>query len=486
MKFARKNRAAAQLLSLAFLLATLLPGCETTAPQAPPPAMPLAEPRAEQPVSVASLPMPRTLPAEMKPEDTDLELGLEQAIAIGLRDNPRLREVAAQAQAARSGADIAFAPFLPELNTGFRYSGFNAPVIPGGSFVPASLNAGVYAFSLAEAGVQWTLYDFGRTAGGYGQALSRARMDELTSVRARQTVAFDVARGYFDLLFAQAFVRVHEQAVKQAEAILKDTNVRRKNGTADREAVLRAEVEVTSAQEQLVAARQRVFDGMATLNLALGRPTALPIRVRDVRAHPPFDLPLEACLEQAVGGRPEVAAAREAVAEATYGIEAARGGMLPKVYIRGTVVRVDSAQDLRGWVAGAGLHIDQPIYGGGRHVADVRRNRALAVAATAGLQSLLDRVAHQVNLAFQAIATGQERIRLGEIAVSQSRENLRLTLVKYNNGNATPTDVVDAQTALTRSEARYYTALYEYLEGLARLEYSQGGDQTRLLGALKE
>jgi outer membrane protein TolC len=372
------------------------------------------------------------------------------------------------------------------VSTGYRYSGFNAPVIPGGTFVPASLNAGVYAFSLAEAGVQWTLYDFGRTSGGYGQALSRARIDELTSVRARQTVAFDVARSYFELLFAQAFVRVYEQAVKQAEAVLKDTRVRLNNGTADREAVLRAEVEVTQAQEQVVAARQRVFDGMATLNLALGRPTALPVRVRDVRSHPRFELPLEACLEQAVGSRPEVAAAREAVAEATYGIEAARGGMLPKVYVRGTVVRVDSAQELRGWVAGAGFHIEQPVYAGGKHLADMRRNRALAVAATAGFQVLLDRVAHQVNLAYQAIATNQERIRLGETAVAQARENLRLTLVKYNNGNATPTDVVDAQTAQTRAEATYYTALYEFLEGLARLEYSQGGDQTRLLGALKE
>jgi outer membrane protein len=90
-----------------------------------------------------------------------------------------------------------------------------------------------------------------------------------------------------------------------------------------------------------------------------------------------------------------------------------------------------------------------------------------------------------VNLAYQAIGTNQERIRLGEIGVSQARENLRLTLVKYNNGNATPTDIADAQTAQTRAEARYYTALYEFLEGLARLEYSQGGDQTRLLGALK-
>lgn len=473
---------------LGLLLAALLAGCETTAPRAPALAPPAAEPRAAEsvlPVSGVALPQPRSLPPDAAPEAC-LELDLEQAIGIGLRDNPRLREVAAQAQAARAGADIAFAPFLPEVNTGFRYSGFNLPVIPGGSFVPASLNAGVYAFSIAEAGVQWTLYDFGRTAGGYGQALSRARIDELTSVRARQTVAFDVARGYFELLFAQAFVRVNEQAVKQAESVLKDTRVRLNNGTADREAVLRAEVEVTQAQEQLIAARQRVFDGMATLNLALGRPTALPIRVHDVRAQPRFELPLEACLEQAVSSRPEVAAAREAVAEATYGVEAARGGMLPKIYTKGSIIRVDSAQELRGWVAGAGVHIEQPVYAGGKHLADMRRNRALAATATASMQSLLDRVAYQVNLAYQAIGTNQERIRLGEIGVSQARENLRLTLVKYKNGNATPTDIADAQTAQTRAEARYYTALYEFLEGLARLEYSQGGDQTRLLGALKE
>lgn len=475
---------------IAFLAAaTLLAGCQATAPRAaptPPPSTPApAAPDSVLPVS-AQLPMPRPMSPIPGADGECPELGLAEAIALGLRDNPRLREVAAQAQAARAGADIAFAPFLPEVNAGYRYSGFNQQVIPGGSFVPASLNSGVYAFSLAEAGVQWTLYDFGRTAGTYGAALSRARIDELTSVRARQTVAYDVAHGYFELLFAQAYVRVWEQAAKQAEAVLKDTRVRRENGTADREAVLRAEVEVTAAQEELIAARQRVFNAMAGLNLALGRPTALPIRVRDVRSHPKFEQSLEGCLEQAVTSRPEVAAGREAVAEASYGAQAARGGMLPRVYIRGTVVRVDAPETLHGWVTGAGFHIDQPLYGGGRHTADVRRNRALTLAATAGLQSLLDRVAHQVNLAYQAIAPGEERIRLGETAVTQARENLRLTLVKYNNGNATPTDVVDAQTVLTRAEARYYTALYEYLEGLARLEYSEGGDQKGLVEALQK
>jgi outer membrane protein TolC len=420
------------------------------------------------------------------PPDGPFNLSLEEAIGFALQNNPRLHEAAARVEAARAGVDIAFAPFLPEAGTNFRYSAFNLPVLPAGTFVPASLNGGVTSFTLAEAGVQWTLFDFGRREGHYGQALTQARIEELSLDRARQTVAFDVARAYFQTLFARATLRVREQAVRQAEAVLKDTRARRAAGVADPEAVLRAEVEVSQAREELVGARQVVLDAASTLNLALGRPTVLPMQVRDVTRQPEQAQSLEEALQQAVTKRPEVGIGRQAVAEAAYGEKSARADLLPRVLVRGTVLRADSNGPLEGWLAGAGLHVEQPLYDGGRLRAEIRRRHAQVVAATAALQSILDNIGQQVNLAFQAIATHQERIRLGETAVAQSRENLRLTLVKYDNGNATPTDVVDAQTVLTRAQTRYYAAVYEYLEGLARLEYAQGGTQRGLLAQLKQ
>ena len=102
-------------------------------------------------------------------------------------------------------------------------------------------------------------------------------------------------------------------------------------------------------------------------------------------------------------------------------------------------------------------------------------------SATAQGQVVLDNIALEVNLAYRAIAAARERIRLGEAATRQGRENLRLTVVKYTNGDATPTDVVDAQTALTGALMRYYSALYDYLDSLAQLDYATGGDQGRLL-----
>jgi hypothetical protein len=49
-----------------------------------------------------------------------------------------------------------------------------------------------------------------------------------------------------------------------------------------------------------------------------------------------------------------------------------------------------------------------------------------------------------------------------------------------SNGNATPTDVVDAQTALTCSQQRFFSASYNYLAALARLDYALGQQQNTL------
>jgi outer membrane protein TolC len=80
-------------------------------------------------------------------------------------------------------------------------------------------------------------------------------------------------------------------------------------------------------------------------------------------------------------------------------------------------------------------------------------------------------------VAYRGVLATRERIPLTETAVTQATENLRLVRVKYKNGNATPTDLVDAETTLTRSEQRYHSAVYDYLAALARLEYALGTPQ---------
>lgn len=446
-----------------------------------PPPVRLIDPRSPQ---TPTMPPPAPsgvvhLTPDSVPPGEALTLG--QSIAIALRQNPRLRQAVARVGVARAGADIAYAPFLPQIGTSFRYSAFTAPVLPGGSFVPASLDTGVNSFVVAEAGVQWTLYDFGRTQGRYDQAVDRAQIESLALARARQTIAYETAQTYFRLLAAQANWQVRREAVERANSVLHDAESRYRNGTADRENVLRAQVEVALVQEDLFGARQDIHDAEAMLNVVLGRSAAVPIAIQPVDFEPEFDQSFENCLQIAAMSRREIEMARGAVAEARHGYEAAQGELLPKIYVRGAVIRADSPGPLNDWVEGIGLHAEQSIYTGGARRGEVRRSQSEVVAAVAALQSILDQVTLQVRVSYEAIATDLARVQLGERTVGQARENLRLTTVKYENGTATPTDMVDAQTALTEAQTTYITAIYSYLSNLAQLQYAMGNDQRWLI-----
>lgn len=401
---------------------------------------------------------------------------LADAVAFGLRNNPRLRGARAAIEQAQGETQVAFAPFLPTVDFLYRAVGFSSEVQVTSQNIPAviGLGPGTQAFTQGELQLQWTVWDFGRTAARYGRAMSREQIATLRFERAKQTIAFDVAAAYLRVLHGGAARLVQEQAIVRAESVLKDTVARRRGGVADRDDVLRAEVQLSETREALATARQLEFDAVARLNLVMGRNVSCPLRLLDLDTRPGFALGLGECLETAASLRREVEIARAAVVAAEYGLEAAQAEFRPRIYAKGLVTRVDGRGVDTENVQAAGLHFDQRLFDGFRRTGERNAARASVEESLANAQQILDHIALEVNLAFREIASTRERIRLAETSVTQARENLRLVRVKYLNGDATPTDIVDAETVLTRSQQRYYAATYDYLTALARLDYAMG------------
>jgi outer membrane protein TolC len=405
---------------------------------------------------------------------------LPDAIAFARLNSPRLRSARAAIDRGRGQEQAAFAPFLPQLDylsQGGVVSATLAPGVPGpeGFLLPSAFGTRTYV--QAEVGLQWTLYDFGRTGGRYRQAVARERIAELQLARAEQTVEYDVAAAYMDVLLARASRRVQEDAVRRAEATLEDTVARRKGGVALKEDVLRAEVQLSESREALVVARQGEFDALARLNHAMGRNAAWQLEVVDREEQPPLPGSLPDHLARAATQRPEVALAQQAVAAAQEGRQAARAEFLPRIYVRAAAGHTDGENVITGWQEGAGLHVDMPIYAGGRRRGELLSAEADIEAALAEAQSILDAISLQVNLAYRGVVAARERIDLSRTAVVQAEENLRLVRVRYRNGTATPTDIVDGEAALTRSQQRFFSATYTYLAALARLDYAVGQHQ---------
>jgi len=409
---------------------------------------------------------------------------LADAIAFAQQHSPRLRSARATIERARGQEQAAFAPFLPEIDLLFQSGATSNNQGPGATgptgFILASSTPGTHGYVQTELQLLWTLYDFGRRAGRHNQAAARERIAKLQLVRADQTVQFDVTAAYLNILLARASRLVQEDAIRQAEATLKDARARLKGGVADPNDVLRAEVQLSESQEASVNAQEAESVAIAQLNNVMGRDAALPLRVLEVKLPPPERRPsLAESLEIAAAERPEIGFARQAVVAAQEGVVTAKAAFLPRIDVRGSTGRVDGAHVLTGWQLGAGVHLEVPLYTGGLLDGELHTAEAELAVAVADAQTIQDMISLEVDRAFQSERAAGQRIELSRPAVVQAQENLRLIRVKYSNGDASPTDVVDAETALTRSQQRLNSAVYTYLAALARLDYATGRQRPR-------
>src|SRR5262249_5178708 len=109
-------------------------------------------------------------PVADNPELQPPTFALADALAFALRNNPRLRSARAAIERARGQEQVAFAPFLPQidlLGQSGVVSATLAPGVPGNEGFILADGFGTRTYAQAEVGLQWTLYDFGRTGGRY-------------------------------------------------------------------------------------------------------------------------------------------------------------------------------------------------------------------------------------------------------------------------------------------------------------------------------
>ena len=406
-----------------------------------------------------------------------LLLSLPEAIRLGLQYNPRLASAVAAIDRSRGQEEAAFAPFLPQIDMLTRSVATGKSTLPGAPGPTGVVNiteVGDYAVYQSELQLQWTLYDFGRTAGRYRQAGMRENIARLQSERARETVAYDVATAYLQALEAAAFRRIAVETVRRAEAVLQDVRARKEGGVALRDDVLRGEVQLSESRDALVRAEDAEITALAQLNNAMGRDASLPLRPEEGLYPGKFATSLAECLQRAATQRPEVGVARDRVAVAQFGRVAAKGEFLPRLFMLGSLGRIEGENVVSGWQEGAGIQLSVPLFHGGANLGNLRAAEADIRQGLADAQGVMNDISLEVTVAYRGVYSAQVRVELARPAVEQSTDALRIVRERYRNGTATPTDVIDAETANTRSEQRYASARIEYQSALARLIYVMG------------
>ncbi len=192
------------------------------------------------------LPAPRRIESGAQEVDCRGPLTLERAVALALDANPHLEVMQERIAQARAGKQVAFADFLPQATGSYRLiaasnSPFALPTLPT-DVGNIAYGGTADRFGITELNMQWTLWDFGRTLGRYGQADAAFDIARLQFQRARQTVAFNVTAAYLAVLQARSSHVIAEEAVRRAESFLRDARNFQRRGVAVKNDVLRGEL----------------------------------------------------------------------------------------------------------------------------------------------------------------------------------------------------------------------------------------------------
>jgi outer membrane protein TolC len=433
----------------------------------------------------AQVPSIADIGCESGPDANKHAITLDDAVALAFKYQPRLRLYQERVTQAQSRGDAAFAGYLPQLTFFSRGFAGENPVHPADAHalpLPEYSDAlGYQTYTVAELFLQWTLCDFGRTTGRYRHAEIGVDIAQLQAVRTGQTVVFDVSSAYYRVLQTQASLRIAQEAVRLAESVLEVTRKSLMQGLVLRDAVLRGEVQLAQARRAVVAAERARLVAIAGLNQAIGINVSAPTETVDRTDEPPFGLTLAACLQLAVDNRREFQVARRSIEQAAQGERVARAEFAPRVYFEGVAATEGGHQSLHGTSETASINLRWNLFQGGQRVADLHNASSVVRAAVDQAELVCDLIAFEVNDAYRAVEAARKSIELARPAVAQARENLRLVTLRYENGNATPTDIVDAENSLTRAQQDLYTSQYDYLSALVRMDYATG--TTPFLGA---
>jgi outer membrane protein len=447
--------------------------------------------RADQPAT-ASPPMP-TSPGEPAPPISDprssaTPLSLSDAIALAFRLQPRLRVFLEGVVQSKGAETVALAPFLPSVVAGYSAGGFdlnvggppgpagsqNVTFLPPAGVLPLGLNLNT-GYELAELRVQWILADFGRRMGRYRQAELGVSVSQLQTDRAYQLVANEVALAYYQVLRARSLKRTAEEAVRRSEDDLDVAKKLEKGGVIEREKVLRTEVLLAQARRGLDAAEASVENSVAALNLAIGLNVNAPTEVVGSPALPEFGLSLVDCLSQAVAQRRELEVAQLTIRSAQIGGQVARADFRPKIVADGALIDLQqSAPRAHADLAVGSIKLEWGLFEGGRCVGELRIADSKLRAAAAQAESMADTIAFQVNEAYRQLIVARRGIDRSKPAVEQAQEGYRLLRARAAKGDATPAEVTDAETSLTRADQDYLNSTYDYLSALARLKFAMG------------
>ncbi|MBP2625371.1 MAG: outer rane efflux protein [Firmicutes bacterium] len=389
------------------------------------------------------------------------EISLDDSVAMALKNNPSIQMALADKEKALWGIKEIEAGKMPTLSLS---SGYNRS--PGASSPTDSFNNSIK--------LNWSLYTGGRVEGQIDQAKLNADIANLGVAKAEQQLKLDTTTSYYNVLQGRNVVKVNQETVDNLTQHLKNVQAQYQVGTIAKSDLLRSEVELANAQQNLTKAQNTYDVAVASFNNVTGMPLDSENIMKDDLTYVKYDLSLEDSIKLAQQKRPEIAQSQDNIDIAKTGVKIANSNKLP-------TVAVSASDGLNGsnfpgqnnnW--SIGVSASWNLFDAGVTSAKVKEAKANEEKIKAGDKQTRDGIELEVRQSYLSMKEAEARMATSQVAVDKGAEDLKASQAKYYAGVGTNIDVMDAQMALTQAKTNATQAAYDYNVNKAKLEKAVG------------
>jgi len=398
---------------------------------------------------------------------------LDQALDLALAYSPKLKAAQEALAAARFSQKEAFTYFLPTLGTSYAWKRMqDEPTVNlnGMNFQTGSLNTYQWSTYLSQP-----IFTGFRLTSTYRLAELGVDLAKLDLRLAQLDLVVAVKEAYLEYLRAQKSWKVAQQAVRQLKAHLKVSQDFYDVGIIPINDVLKTKVGLSSAQQEEVKAKNAVDLARSKLNVLLGRPVQEELEVKDILRYRRVEITYDQAHRIALEKRPELKALALRLEQADQAITQAQSQYYPQVSLRGAYNFTSDKPELgdndyydpSGWEVST--QVEWTFWEWGRTRHRVSRRRAQKRRLGNLENDLKDQVGLQVKQAILFLRESEKNIFTAKVAITQAKENYRITLERFKEQLTTNTELLDAQVLLTNAQNNYFTALTVYNLAKARL-----------------
>ena len=401
-------------------------------------------------------------------------LTIQEAEAIGLRNNPQITVGKLRALQAREFVREARSALMPEVNLSVTGVDSN----PGSRIAAGYLtNPSLYPRAAVGATVNQLITDFGRTTNLVSSSQFQAKAEDENALATQQDIILAVDEAFYNNLETHALLQVAEDTVKTRQTLVDQVQ-------ALTDAKLRSDLDLSFSKVDLARAKLLLLESqnnyeasLATLSAILGyrdQQNFAAVDPEQPASAPPLLDPAQ-LIQKAMQARPEIQALQNEVTSAEKFGRAEHDLWWPTVNATGVVGQVPARDDhVPSWYGGVGVNINVPVFNGFLFNARAKSADLQTEVNRKKLQDMEDNIARDVRRSWLDTQKAYARLSVTQQLEEQANLALELAQARYKLGLSSIVEFSQAELQKTDADLQDTDAKYQYRLSQIVLAYQMG------------